>query len=87
VRNLVDNAFKYTAAGGVTVAADPDDTQGGASPCAIPERAIPVSESARASSKSFTRSAIPSADRSQGLGLVWRSCGGYAQLLELEVET
>jgi len=81
VRNLVDNAFKYTAAGGVTVAADPDERR-----VRIAVRdtgaGIPVSERERIFEE-FYQIGNPSATARRDWGWVWRSCGGIAQLLEL----
>src|SRR6266545_3483699 len=84
VRNLVDNAFKYTAAGSVTLAAEPDeltvriavrDTGAG----------IPAAERERIFEE-FYQIGNPERDRSQGLGLGLAIVRRLAQLLGLDVK-
>jgi len=84
VRNLVDNAFKYTAAGGVTLAVEPHeftvriavrDTGAG----------IPAAERERIFEE-FYQIGNPERDRSHGLGLGLAIVRRLAQLLGLEVE-
>jgi signal transduction histidine kinase len=83
VRNLVDNAFKYTAAGNVTLAAEPDgpkvrisvrDTGPG----------IPAAERERIFEE-FYQIGNPERDRVQGLGLGLAIVQRLAHLLGLEL--
>ena len=84
LRNLVDNAFKYTAAGSVDLAAEPcgprarilvRDTGAG----------IPAAEREHIFEE-FYQVGNPERDRSQGLGLGLAIVRRLAQLLGLEVE-
>jgi len=84
VRNLVDNAFKYTAAGNVTLAAEPDgpkvrisvrDTGPG----------IPAAERERIFEE-FYQIGNPERNRVQGLGLGLAIVQRIAQLLGLELK-
>jgi two-component system, sensor histidine kinase len=83
VRNLVDNAFKYTAAGGVTVVAERSERIGH-----ITVRdtgpGIPASEREHIFEE-FYQIGNPERDRSEGLGLGLAIVRRLAHLLGLEV--
>lgn len=84
VGNLVDNAFKYTAAGSVMLAAESDELKvrvtvrdtGAGIPAAERERIF----------EEFYQIGNPERDRSQGLGLGLAIVRRLAQLLGLEVK-
>jgi signal transduction histidine kinase/ActR/RegA family two-component response regulator len=81
VRNLVDNAFKYTAAGNVTLAAEMD---GGMARVSVRDTGpgIPVAERDRIFEE-FYQIGNPERDRVQGLGLGLAIVQRLAQLLGL----
>jgi signal transduction histidine kinase/CheY-like chemotaxis protein len=84
VRNLVDNAFKYTADGCVTLKAE---VVGSAVRIAVRDTGpgIPAAERERIFEE-FYQIGNPERDRSQGLGLGLAIVRRLAQLLGLEVE-
>jgi signal transduction histidine kinase len=83
VRNLVDNAFKYTAAGNVTLAAERDEREARVS-VRDTGPGIPVPERERIFEE-FYQIGNPERDRVQGLGLGLAIVQRLAHLLGLEL--
>jgi signal transduction histidine kinase/CheY-like chemotaxis protein len=84
MRNLVDNAFKYTASGGVTLHAE---VAGPAARIAVRDTGpgIPVAERERVFEE-FYQIGNPERDRARGLGLGLAIVRRLAQLLGLDVK-
>jgi signal transduction histidine kinase len=84
VRNLVDNAFKYTAAGNVTLAAELDERKARIS-VHDTGPGIPAAERERIFEE-FYQIGNPERDRVQGLGLGLAIVQRISQLLGLELQ-